>query len=132
MSTKKMEELLDLGPIQTERIVPGTQKSEVREFCYISNKNQEKFEVFFDKLVSHVTPPIAKNGGVMINGCKITLPNGEVFEAISYKGDIEGWRLQIKKGAKALNAKLACIDSDCLMLEDNQSFPLIDCKVDFE
>jgi len=132
MTTKQMETLLGLGPIQTERTVPGTQPIEGREFCYVSGKNQEEFEIFFKKLIRHVSPPIPKNGGAMIEGCKITLPDGEVFQAISYKGDIEGWRLQIEQGARSLNATLARIDADSIVLEENQSFCLIDCGIDFE
>ena len=132
MSKEEMEKILGLGKIETERTVPGTRPSEVREFRYVFNRSQEKFDVFFDKLVSHITPPIAKNGGVMVNGCKITLPSGEVFEAISYKGDIEGWRQQIVQGAESLNAKLAWIDGDSIVLDDTRTFLLTDCGIDFE
>jgi hypothetical protein len=132
MATNKMETLLGLGSIQTERTVPGTQKIEGREFRYVSNGGQEEFGMFFKKLIRYVSPPIPKNGGAMIEGCKITLPDGEVFHAISYKGDIEGWRLQVEQGAKSLNVKLARIDADSIVLNDIQSFRLKDCKIDFE
>ena len=131
MKTNKMEELLGLGKFDTERKIPGTRAVEERKFCYVSNKNHEDFNEFFDTLLDQVSPPIPEYGGAMVNGCKLTLPDGEVFEAMSYKGDIEGWRLQIEQGAKALNAKLAWIDADSIVLEDNQSFSLTDCKVDF-
>jgi len=132
MTTKKMETLLGLGAIQTERTVPGTQPMEGREFCYVSDKGQEEFGIFFKKLIHYISPPIPKNGGVMIEECKITLPDGEVFQAISYKGDIEGWRLQIEQGAKSLNAKLARIDAESIVPDDIQSFRLIDCRIDFK
>jgi hypothetical protein len=48
------------------------------------------------------------------------LPNGDIFEAVSYKGDIEGWRQQLEQGAKALNEELARIDidTDSIVLND--------------
>jgi hypothetical protein len=38
------------------------------------------------------------------------LPNGDIFEAVSYKGDIEGWRQQLEQGAKALNEEIGGIN----------------------
>lgn len=132
MATNKMETLLGLGSIQMDRIIPGMQLIEGREFCYVSNQCQEDFVTFFKKLIRHVSPPIPQSGGAMIEGCKITLPDGEVFQAFSYKGDIAGWRLQIEQGAKSLNVRLARIDADSIVLDDSQSFFLKDCKIDFE
>lgn len=45
VSAKRMEELLGIGPIHKERIVPETRLVEGREFCYVSNRNQEKFGI---------------------------------------------------------------------------------------
>lgn len=131
VSAKRMEELLGIGPIHKERIVPGTRLVEGREFCYVSNRNQEKFDMLFKKIIRYISPPIPKNGGIIIEECSITLPNGDIFEAISYKGDIEGWRLQIEQGAKALNEKVARIDKDSIVLDDMRSFHLTDCRINF-
>lgn len=79
----------------------------------------------------YVSRLIPKSGGAFIEGCKLTLPNGDIFGAISYGGDIEGWRLQTEQGAKALNEKLARIDTDSIVLDDMQSFRLTDCRIDF-
>ena len=117
-----MEKLLGLGGIRTERAIPGTQQIEGREFCYVAAAGQEKFDVFFRKLIRHVSPPIPTNGGAVIEGCKITLPNCEVLQAISYKGDIEGWRLQLERGAVALNVELAKIVGDIVVFDDARSF----------
>lgn len=132
MTTSQMEKLLGLGAIPTERTIPGAQLVEGREFRYISAGNKEEFGIFFKKLIRHISPPVPTNGGAMIEGCTITLPNNEVFQAISYKGDIEGWRLQVEQGAEALNAKVAKIDGDSIVSANGQSFPLTECKIDFE
>ena len=128
---KKMEELLGLGSFDMERTIPGKRRVEGREFCYVSDNGQEDFETLLDKILDYISPPIPKSGGMMSNGCKLTLPNGEIYQAISYKGDIEGWRLQIEEGAKALNVKLARINEESIVLSDGQSFYLEDCKVEF-
>ena len=129
------EELIErvLGhPIRKERKVPGTYLVEGREYRYVSNKRQVKFGELFHELFN-VPPLIPQNGGALIEGCKITLPNGDIFEAVSYKGDIEGWRQQLEQGAKALNEELARIDidTDSIVLNDMRSFRLTDCIIDF-
>lgn len=82
--------------------MPGIRIVEGREYCYVSNSKKIKFDLLFEKLFNCGCSIMPKEGGVIIEGCKITLPNGEMYEAISYKGDFEGWRQQIKYGAKAL------------------------------
>ena len=49
MSKNKMEELLGFGPIERNRIVPGKQPIEGREFCYIADEGQEDFGKIFKK-----------------------------------------------------------------------------------
>lgn len=129
------EELLErvLGhPIRKERRVPGTYLDEGREYCYVSHKSQVKFGELFHELFN-VPPIIPKNGGALIEGCRITLPNGDLFEAVSYKGDIAEWRQQLEQGAEALNEELARIDidTDSIVLNDMRSFRLTDCMIAF-
>ncbi|MCM1540361.1 MAG: hypothetical protein NC121_03780 [Blautia sp.] len=135
MGKMNSEELLEhvLGhPIRKERRVPGTYLVEGREFRYVSNKSHVNFAKLFHELFN-VPPKIPQSGGVLVERCKITLPNGDIYEAVSYKGDIEGWRQQLEQGAKALNEELAGIDidTDAIVLNDMQSFPLTDCMIDF-
>lgn len=61
------------------------------------------------------------------------MPDGDIFEAVSYKGDVEGWRRQLEQGAKALNEEVARIDidTDSIVLDDMRSFRLEDCNIDF-
>lgn len=98
MDKKLLERVLG-HPIRKERRVPGTYLVEGREFCYVSNKSQVKFGELFHKLFN-VPPIIPQNGGALIEGCKITLPNGDIFEAVSYKGEI------LKGGGSSLNREL--------------------------
>lgn len=131
MNKELLERLLG-GSIQTKRRIPGMHLVEGREFCYVSNKSKVKFGKLFHELFN-VPPIIPQNGGALIEGCTITLPSGEVFEAVSYKGNIEEWRQQLEQGARALNEELARIDIDTesIVLNDLRSFRLVDCKIDF-
>lgn len=131
MDKELLESLLG-GPISTERIVPGTHLFEGREYRYVSNKSQVKFDDLFHELFN-VPPKIPRNGGAVLEGCKITLPDGDIFEAVSYKGDVEGWRRQLEQGAKALNEEVARIDidTDSIVLNDMRSFRLADCIIEF-
>ena len=52
MSKNKMEELLGFGPIERNRIVPGKQPIEGREFCYIADEGQEDFDKIFKKIIA--------------------------------------------------------------------------------
>lgn len=131
MDKELLESLLG-GPISTERIVPGTYLFEGREYRYVSNKGQVKFDNLFHELFN-VPPKIPQYGGAVLEACKITLPDGDIFEAVSYKGDVEGWRRQLEQGAKALNEEVARIDidTDSIVLNDMRAFRLADCIIDF-
>jgi hypothetical protein len=132
MNKKELLERVLGHPISKERRVPGTYFVEGREYRYVSNKSQVKFGELFHELFN-VPPVIPQNGGALIEGCKITLPNGDIFEAVSYKGVIEEWRQQLEQGAKALNEEVARIDidTDSIVLNDMRSFRLTDCTIDF-
>ncbi len=134
MKKEELEMLLKNNPVQNEIHVPGTVVVEGREYCYVSNSKQVKFDKLFDKLFNCGCLIVPKDGGCVIEGCKIILPDGEMYEAISYRGDIEGWRQLIEYGAKALNEKIARInmDTESIVLEDMQSYHLSDCNIDFD
>ena len=128
----KMEQLLGLGPLSQSIQVAGFEVNEGREVRYVAEPEIEEFVAYFKKLVRHVNPPIAKQGGAVIEGCKLTLPTGERFQAISYRGDIEGWRRQIEMGAAAMQTLMGQIVGETLVLADGRSYRLIDCEVAFD
>lgn len=116
-----------------EREVPGVVPVEWREYCYVSDDGCDKFvgKGLFDKLTSQIEPPIPKSGGVMTENCKLWLPSGELLHAISYKGDLDGWRMQIEQGAKILGLFIGKIISGRIVLSDARSYDLSDCTVEF-
>jgi hypothetical protein len=130
--SNKMEDILGLGPIDTERKIPGTSFTEGREYRYISCGDGTDIAVLFKKVIREVNPPLATNGGAINEGCKVNLPSGECYFAVSYKGDIEGWRQQIEQGAIALGLSVAKVDQDKLLLSDGNEVFLSDCKFQFD
>jgi len=126
-----MEDILGLGEIDTERKVPGVCETIGREFRYVSYDDSGDISVLFRKIVREIDPPIATNGGVINERCVVELPTGERYFALSYRGDLEGWRKQIESGAAALDLLVACVRQDRLILADGTEVLLSDCKLRF-
>lgn len=129
--TNKMEDILGLGPIEKERVIPGSKYIEGREYLYIEDDGSDNIELLFRKVIREITPSIAKSGGAITEGCKITLPSGEIFHSVSYKGDIEGWRQQIKEGAKALKLNIGKVEHEYLVLSNDTKVLLSECTVNY-
>ncbi|MBV1790832.1 hypothetical protein KQ940_22450 [Marinobacterium sp. D7] len=129
--SKKMEDILGLGPIDKERKVPGTSVVEGREYRYVSCGCDNDIAALFKKLIRKVDPPLATSGGAVNDGCKVTLPSGECYFAVSYKGDIDGWRQQIEQGAAALGLSVAKISQSGFLLDDGNEIPLSECEFQF-
>ncbi|MDP8185532.1 hypothetical protein [Phocoenobacter skyensis] len=131
MMTKTLEEILGFDPLTYVNEIPGKIKCDFREFWYVED-NEGKFQKkLFDKLTDAVDPPLCKSGGVITQNCKITTINGRVFEGLSYKGDLEGWRQQIIQGAEILNVDLAQIQDNKLVLLTDESYDLDECDISF-
>ncbi|WP_081075663.1 hypothetical protein [Burkholderia territorii] len=113
------------------RVVPGSVTVAGTEFVYFSDDGKHPFRKQFKNLTEFTNPPHAQHGGVNERGCRIKLPDGRKFHAIGYHGDIEGWRLDIESGAKALNVLLARIDGERFIVSDGQTFELSQCEVEF-
>lgn len=119
--------------ISYERDIPGTTPVEWREHRYVSDDGNDKFvgKGFFDKLTNIIEPSIPTSGGAITENCKLWLPSGELLHALSYKGDIEGWRKQIEQGAKELGLFTGKIIDNKIILSDNRTYDLSDCRVEF-
>jgi hypothetical protein len=113
------------------RVIPGAVKVEGTEFVYFSDDGVNKFRRQFKNVTEFTNPPNAKSGGVNERGCRITPPDGQLFHAIGYHGDIEGWRKDVAAGAQAFGLLLARIEADVFVISDGRSFPLNECRVEF-
>lgn len=126
------EHFSDLVSFETKRQVPGLIQAEYREVRYAEDRAEEPFEEQFERLVWHIDPPVMKDGGALIEGCVLSLPSGLRLQALSYRGDIDGWRRQIAQGAAALGVSLGELVDGVLVLDDGTSYPLADCQVEFD
>jgi hypothetical protein len=123
----QMEKILG-GPIGFEETVPGTVSIGGKEFVYFADDGKNTVRKQFNALTQYTNPPHAKSGGVTSQGCSIALPDGIVFHAIAYHGDIDGWRKDIEEGARGLHVLLARIEGDQIVTSDGRSFALADCN----
>ncbi|WP_458762571.1 hypothetical protein [Cupriavidus basilensis] len=117
---------------QGARVIPGTVAVEGTEFVYFADDGEYKFRKQFRNLTEFTNPPNAKSGGVNERGCRITLSSGQLFHAIGYHGDLEGWRKDIEAGAQAMHLLLARIEGDKFVVSDGRLFPLSECKIEFD
>ena len=113
------------------RQIPGTVAVEGTEIVYFSDDGKNKFCKQFTNLTNYTNPPNATAGGATERGCKIYLPGGQLFHAISYHGDIEGWRKDIEVGAQALHLVLGRINGSQFIISDGRVYPLTDCRIEF-
>ena len=114
------------------RIIPGSEIYDWREFRYIQGNNVKNFEKeLFNKLFDSIENRLAKNGGVMSENCKITTPDNNIFYGLSYKGDIEGWRKDFECGAENLSLLFAKIEDNNLVDSLENKYPLSECKIEF-
>jgi len=102
--------------------VPG------REFLYVSDDGGD-FPSLFEKLTTYANPPVAKSGGAITENCRLRLPDGRTFHAVSFKGDLEGWRLDIERSAKAIGLEIGRIVDGHFIPSDGQPISLLDCAI---
>jgi hypothetical protein len=126
-----MEEILG-GPIERERGVPGTRPGEGDKVRYVAFQEPHRPSDTFRNVTRAVKPPLPKRGGVVLEGCIVTLADGLRFYALSFHGDLEGWQRQVEEGARMLGLVSACIEADVLHLSDGRSVPLGACTIELD
>ncbi|WP_072619137.1 MULTISPECIES: hypothetical protein [Pandoraea] len=114
-----------------ERTIPGVVEVKGVEVVYFSDNGVGNFKSQFRRLVNLVNPPNAKFGGVNERGCSISLPDGQVFHAIGYHGDVEGWRRDIEIGAARFGLLLARFIDGSLAVSDGRIFSLEELGIKF-
>ena len=117
---------------KSERTIPGTTLSSAgRRVIYVSEDTAIEFRKIFHDLLGKAQPLSPKDGGAILAGCMITLPDGRRFHAVSFKGDIPGWSKQIELGASAYNLEIATLANGEISVVSNGKFGLGECKVEF-
>lgn len=111
-----------------EQPLPGLVPSAGEEVIYFACTATSSLEDQMKQLIGHVVPVIAKSGRVIATKHTLIVPDGQLFHAVAYRGDIEGWRRQITEGAKSLGVSLGRIEGgSTFVLSDGQTHPLSDC-----
>ncbi|MFT3778986.1 MAG: hypothetical protein QM772_12045 [Ottowia sp.] len=123
--------LQDFEGLKKHRQISGLIPTEDREVRYIEDKSQEPFDKVFINLVRYINPPLMADGGALIDGCVLVLSSGRRFQAISYRGDIDGWRNQVTQGAAMLNIVIGYLEDGKLVLTDESSYSISECVVEF-
>ncbi|MHA6896973.1 hypothetical protein ACQUJT_23275 [Ralstonia pseudosolanacearum] len=113
------------------RVIPGTVQVDGTEIVYFADDGRHPFRKQFRALTEYTNPPHAQSGGVNEQGCKITLPDGQLFHAIGYHGDLAGWRRDIEAGAQALGLLQARIVDNKFFVSDGRVIELTDCTIEF-
>jgi hypothetical protein len=128
--TRSMQEILG-KEIQKERYVPGTRAGQSEQVRYVSIEGEKRPEDVFRSVTRRIDPPLVQNGGVVLERCLLTLPNGIVMYPLRYHGDLSGWQKQIEDGATDLGLISAQIDGESVLLSDGCRYALDECKIEF-
>jgi len=118
------------GPIGHKGIIPGTVPVEGVEHAYFCDGSAKGAR--FHDLTSHSKPLHAQRGAVIGDGCHLTLPDGSIFHAVQYHGDIAGWWKDMEEGATEQKITLARIEADKLVISDGRVFALSECTAEFD
>ncbi|HDS0950393.1 TPA: hypothetical protein QDZ34_002868 [Stenotrophomonas maltophilia] len=128
---KDLERMLG-GKIEqrADRTAPGVKPVAGVKFIYYEDDGIRPASSQFNALVDCAGEITARSGGIVSDSCRITLPNGQCFRALSFHGDLDGWRMAVEAGARTLRLRVARIQGCHLMISDGQFVPLSECSVD--
>lgn len=115
-----------------QRSVPGAVVIEGTEFIYYEDDGKSAAKKQFDLLLDSAGVISARSGGIVSDNCHISVPSGTRFHALSYHGDIVGWRSAVEVGANHRCLLLARVLADKFVISDGRSFLLSECKIEFE
>jgi hypothetical protein len=112
-----------------EQPLPGIEPLDDAEVVYFADSGIGTLFQQFDRLTEKVDAPAVKGGGVATTRHAVGIPDGRLFHAIKYRGDLAGWRRQIAEGAKLLGISLGKIENgETFTTSDGLSIPLSMCK----
>lgn len=128
------EEILGFKPFNhlVQTYVPGTVLLDDRRFVYFSDNGKKSFKKTFKFLDIDVPPELcAKNGSAGQEHFWLFSPDGQMFHAIAYTGDFDGWERELKYCAQQANLTLGWIKDGQFILDDGRTFALTDCRAQF-
>lgn len=115
------------------RTIPGTEAVGGREFIYLEASKSRKFSgLMREVLSSSPATPMPQSGGILEEKARLVLPDKTTLLAVSFKGDLQGWRNKILGFCGEKGLKWAVIKEQFLASSDGAKIPLADCQVEFE
>lgn len=114
------------------RIIPGLEQIDGQSVAYYQDDKRAAPNKLFRMLLEDLSERNANFGGSASAGCSIQTPDRQLFRAIYYHGDLEGWRLDIEAGARRLGLLLAWFDDGSFRLSDGRTYSLDECVVTFD
>jgi hypothetical protein len=126
-----MERIFGAGAFEYERKVPGTRPGEEASVRYVSFDDPASIPELFHEVLNK-PEPFLMDGGAILEGTKLELPDGGHFFAIQVSYNIEGWRKQVEIGAKELGRATAKVQGSDVIVSDGRSYPLSSCKIKFD
>jgi hypothetical protein len=115
------------------RTIPGAIDVEGREFLYVEVLAGESFPQLLDDMLSSCPDvPLPEAGGAIEEKARIILRDGTPLLAISYKGDLPGWRTKLISYCEAKGRMWGVPADRRLSLSDGTALPLADCVVIFD
>ncbi|HKD30418.1 MAG TPA: hypothetical protein VKC66_31485 [Xanthobacteraceae bacterium] len=76
MATSPMEKIFGKGAFEFERKIPGTRPGQENRARYISFDDPDSIPELFHSVVRKIEPPLMKDGGVVLEGARLKLPDG--------------------------------------------------------
>lgn len=105
-----------------QRALPGLHPREGLEVIYYQDDGRATARKLFRMLLDGVHTPSAKAGGLVSDPCTIVLPDGRMFRAASYHGDVDGWREDIVNSTRAMGILLGKVDGHSFLVADGSEF----------
>lgn len=116
-----------------ERTIPGSIKVTGREFFYIENSGITDFHQLINAVMkTNENIPLPQDGGAIEEKTHIILDEGMELFALSYKGDITGWRRKLNAYCEQNNLKWGIASQNRLKLSDQSEIDLRECNVIFD
>lgn len=115
------------------REIPGTLDVKGREFLYVEALQGQGFSEIVDEAMA-MSPglPLPKTGGVIEEKARILLNNGNSLLAVSYKGDLAGWKTRLVSYCQAKGRKWGSVSGRKVILSDGTELQLAECEVIFD
>lgn len=132
MPRNSMERIFGEGAFEYERKIAGTRPGEDATVRYVRFDDPASISDLFYEVLGKIQPRLMKSGGAVLEGTRLTLPDGRRFFAIVFHDDIDGWRQQIERGASELGRATARVLDGNVIVSDGQSCPLSNCEAEFD